>query len=65
MLARILNRDLEPALAEAGHHLLGSYETDPTPNNFPRLPIRTDTAPRLVHDQSPASSDRSSNPQRQ
>jgi NIPSNAP len=44
MMARILNRDLEPALAEAGHRLLGSYETDPTPNNFPRLPIRTDIA---------------------
>jgi hypothetical protein len=43
-MARILNRDLEPALAEAGHRLLGCYETDPTPNNFPRLPIRTDTA---------------------
>ncbi len=39
-----LSRDLDRALAEAGHRLLGCYETDPTPNNFPRLPVRTDTA---------------------
>jgi NIPSNAP len=44
MLAGRLSRDLEPALAEAGHRLLGCYETDPTPNNFPRLPVRTDAA---------------------
>jgi hypothetical protein len=43
-MASRLSRDLEPALADAGHRLLGCYETDPTPNNFPRLPIRTDTA---------------------
>ena len=36
--------ELESAFADAGHSLLGCYETDPTPNNFPRLPIRTDTA---------------------
>ena len=39
-----LSRDLDRALAEAGHRLLGCYETDPTPNNFPRLPVRADTA---------------------
>ncbi len=44
MLAGRLSRDLEPALAEAGHRLLGCYETDPTPNNFPRLAVRTDAA---------------------
>jgi hypothetical protein len=44
LLASRLGRDLDPALAEAGHRLLGCYETDPTPNNFPRLPVRTDTA---------------------
>ena len=43
-LAGRLSRVLEPALAEAGHRLVGWYETDPTPNNFPRLPVRTDTA---------------------
>jgi hypothetical protein len=43
-LASRLIRDLEPILAKAGHRLLGGYETDPTPNNFPRLPVRTDTA---------------------
>lgn len=41
--ASILSRDLEPALAESGHRLLACYETDPTPNNFPQLPVRTDT----------------------
>jgi hypothetical protein len=39
-----LSRNLERALAETGHRVLGCYETDPTPNNFPRLPVRTDTA---------------------
>jgi hypothetical protein len=43
-LAGRLSRLLEPALAEAGHRLVGWYETDPTPNNFPRLPVRTDIA---------------------
>lgn len=43
-LAGRLSRVLEAALAEAGHRLVGRYETDPTPNNFPRLPVRTDTA---------------------
>jgi NIPSNAP len=44
MLAGRLSRVLEPVLAEAGHRLVGCYETDPTPNNFPRLPVRADTA---------------------
>ena len=43
-MASKLSSELESAFADAGHRLLGCYETDPTPNNFPRLPIRTDTA---------------------
>jgi NIPSNAP len=43
-MAYELSSELEPALAEAGHRLFGCYQTDPTPNNFPRLPIRTDAA---------------------
>ena len=42
-MASRLSRDFEPVLAESGHRLLGYYQTDPAPNNFPRLPVRTDT----------------------
>jgi quinol monooxygenase YgiN len=31
---------LSPLLARAGAHQLGWYVTEPTPNNFPRLPVR-------------------------
>jgi hypothetical protein len=44
MMTSRLSRDLDRALAGARHRLLGCYETDPTPNNLPRLPVRTDTA---------------------
>ena len=43
-MASRLSSELESAFADAGHRLLGCYQTDPTPNNFPRLPIRTDAA---------------------
>jgi NIPSNAP len=33
-------RDVEPAMAQAGIALTAWLETDPTPNNFPRLPVR-------------------------
>jgi hypothetical protein len=33
-------RDLRPALAEAGIAVRGWYESDPRPNDFPRLPVR-------------------------
>jgi hypothetical protein len=31
---------MRPALQQAGIHIAGWFETDPTPNNFPRLPVR-------------------------
>jgi hypothetical protein len=43
-MASKIGSEFETAFTEAGHRLLGCYETDPTPNNFPRLPVRTDTA---------------------
>jgi hypothetical protein len=43
-MASKLSSELESAFADTGHRLLGCYQTDPTPNNFTRLPIRADTA---------------------
>jgi len=37
---RWFERDLKPALADAGIRIAGWFETDPSPNNFPRLPVR-------------------------
>ena len=37
---RWFDRDMRPALQQAGIHIAGWFETDPTPNNFPRLPVR-------------------------
>jgi len=37
---RWFERDMRPALAQAGIDISGWFETDPTPNNFPRLPVR-------------------------
>jgi hypothetical protein len=33
-------REVHPALTRAGVPLVAWFETDPTPNNFPRLPVR-------------------------
>jgi hypothetical protein len=33
-------RELQPALARSGIPVVASFETDSTPNNFPRLPVR-------------------------
>lgn len=33
-------REVEPAMAQSGITLTAWLETDPTPNNFPRLPLR-------------------------
>jgi len=37
---RWFDRDMKPALRQAGIRIAGWFETDPTPNNFPRLPVR-------------------------
>jgi hypothetical protein len=37
---RWFERDMKPALAQAGIDVSGWFETEPTPNNFPRLPVR-------------------------
>lgn len=38
--ARWFDTSVRPLLARAGVTVVASFETDPTPNNFPRLPIR-------------------------
>lgn len=43
-LIECLARQLAPALARTGAPLIGCYETDFAPNNYPRLPIRTEPA---------------------
>jgi hypothetical protein len=37
---RWFDASVRPLLARAGVSLIASFETDPTPNNFPRLPVR-------------------------
>jgi hypothetical protein len=37
---RWFERDMKPALAQAGIEVSGWFETEPAPNNFPRLPVR-------------------------
>jgi len=37
---RWFERDMKPALARACIEVSGWFETDPAPNNFPRLPVR-------------------------
>ena len=37
---RWFDASVRPLLARAGVSVIASFETDPTPNNFPRLPVR-------------------------
>jgi hypothetical protein len=37
---RWFERDMKPALAQAGIEISGWFETEPAPNTFPRLPVR-------------------------
>jgi hypothetical protein len=45
-LRSLFSREIAPLIARAGGQLIGWLVTDPAPNDFPRLPIRT--APTLV-----------------
>ncbi|HYE44973.1 MAG TPA: NIPSNAP family protein [Caulobacter sp.] len=40
--AAIYARDIAPVLAAAGAPAIGAYATDPSPNSYPRLPVRED-----------------------
>jgi hypothetical protein len=47
-LVEVFEQEVQPALLERGHRILGRFVAEPTPNDYPRLPVIQDPALLVV-----------------